>query len=105
VVQFRFLGGAIGLAIASNIQNGRLSQHLRGILSSHELHLFLENVKSTEMLSPHLHEVVKDVFASSYRTQLRVMIGFAAAQLLATLLLLKRGRQLAATRQPCSASG
>lgn len=99
MVQFRFLGGAIGLAVASNILNGRLSNHLQGVLSSHDLHIFLENVRSIKFLSPHLQEEVKAVFADSYTTQLRVMIGFAAAQLPAILLLVKSGRQLAADRK------
>lgn len=98
VIQFRFLGGAISLAIASNILNGNLAHRLQGILSSHELHLFLENVKSVGYLSPDLQEEVKSIFASSYSTQLKVMIGFAAAQLPAILLLVKPGRQLAADR-------
>ncbi|KAJ5437881.1 uncharacterized protein N7458_008879 [Penicillium daleae] len=99
VVQLRFLGGAIGLAIASNILNGHLSHHLKGVLSSHELHLFLENVKSITHLSPQLQEQVKGVLAESYTTQLRVMIGFAAVQLPAVFLLIKPGqRQLAADR-------
>ncbi|KAJ5389745.1 uncharacterized protein N7496_000813 [Penicillium cataractarum] len=99
VVQFRFLGGAIGLAIASNILNGHLTHHLQGVLSSHELHLVLENVKYITNFSPELQEKVKGFFADSYSTQLRVMIGFAAAQLPAVLLLIRRGqRQLAADR-------
>ncbi|KAJ5612404.1 hypothetical protein N7510_005598 [Penicillium lagena] len=98
VIQFRFLGGAISLAIASNILNGNLAHRLQGILSSHELHLFLENVKSIQYLSPDLQEEVQNIFASSYSTQLKVMIGFAAAQLPAILLLVKPGRQLAAHR-------
>ncbi|KAJ5925607.1 hypothetical protein N7454_008246 [Penicillium verhagenii] len=95
VVQLRFLGGALGLAIASNILNGRLIHHLRDVLTSHELHLFLENVTTVKKLSPYLQEEVKSVFADSYRIQLIVMIGFAAAQLPAVLLLIKPGRQLA----------
>lgn len=105
MVQIRFLGGAIGLAIASNILNGRLSKRLHGIMTSHELHLFLENVKSIKSLSPHLQEEVKSVLASSFNTQLLVMIGFAAAQLPATLLLLKGGRQLAANKHSGTNSG
>ncbi|KAJ5550168.1 hypothetical protein N7535_001893 [Penicillium sp. DV-2018c] len=106
VVQFRFLGGAIGLAIASNILNGRLAHHLKGVLTSHELHLFLENVRSLGNMSPELQEDVKNVFAGSYSTQMIVMIGFAAAQLPASLLLLKlkSGRQLVASRQSGSES-
>ncbi|KAJ5540177.1 hypothetical protein N7513_008509 [Penicillium frequentans] len=108
IVQLRFLGGAIGLAIASNILNGRLAHHLKGVLTSHELHLFLENVTTVQKLSPHLQDEVKSVFANSYRTQLIVMIGFAAAQLPAVLLLIKPGRQLAADKEkvfPASSSG
>lgn len=98
VVQFRFLGGAIGLAIASNILNGHLTHRLQGVMTSHELHLFLENVRSIKSLPPLLQEEVKDVLAGSFNTQLIVMVGFAAAQLPATLLLLKAGRQLAANK-------
>ncbi|KAJ5940198.1 hypothetical protein N7516_000366 [Penicillium verrucosum] len=105
VVQIRFLGGAIGLAIASNILNGRLSKRLHGLMTSHELHLFLENVKSIKSLSPHLQDEAKSVLASSFNTQLLVMIGFAAAQLPATLLLLKAGRQLAANKHSGTNSG
>lgn len=63
--------------------------------------MFLENVKMTPDLRPELLEEIRDVFAANYTTQLRVMIGFAAAQLLTTLLLLKSGRQLAAKKHPC----
>ncbi|KAJ5383849.1 Major facilitator superfamily domain general substrate transporter [Penicillium concentricum] len=105
VVQLRFLGGAIGLAIASNILNGRLAQRLQGVMTSHELHLFLENVRTIKTLPAHLQADVKNVFASSFNTQLMVMIGFAAAQLPATLLLLKAGRQLAANKHSSTASG
>lgn len=99
VVQLRFLGGAIGLAIASNILNGHLQNHLNGILSAHDLHLFLENMQGLKLVSLHLQNVVENIVAASYTTQLRVMIGFAGAQLLAIFLLIKPGRQLAVVRK------
>ncbi|KAJ5884936.1 hypothetical protein N7495_009446 [Penicillium taxi] len=99
IVQLRFLGGAIGLAIASNILNGSLKHHLHGVISRHDIHLLLENATRITLLSPRLQQVVRDVFAISFSTQLKVMIGFAAAQLPATLLLLKPGRQLAAHKK------
>ncbi|KAJ6028210.1 hypothetical protein N7540_003786 [Penicillium herquei] len=106
VVQLRFLGGAIGLAIASNILNGHLLKHLKGVLTAHEIHIFLENVTKIKYLSPDLQEEVRAVFAQSYGTQLKVMIGFAAAQLPAVLLLIKSKRQLAADKvSPGSISG
>jgi fucose permease len=78
---------------------------LQGILTSHELHLFLENVEAINYLAPHLQEEVKRVLADSFTTQLRVMIGFAAASVPAALLLLKPGRQLAADRHSGLFSG
>jgi hypothetical protein len=72
---------------------------LEGILTRHELHLFLENVESIKGLPIYLQDEVKNVFAGSYSTQLRVMIGFAAAQLPAVLLLIKPGHQLAARKE------
>lgn len=99
VVQIRFLGGALGLAIASNILNGRLAHHLQGLLAKNELHLLLENVELIKQLPDQLQDEVKNVFAGSYSTQLRVMIGFAAAQLPAILLLIKPGRQIAARKE------
>ncbi|KAJ5093122.1 hypothetical protein N7456_008983 [Penicillium angulare] len=98
IVQFRFLGGAIGLAISSNILNGRLAHHLKGILPPHTLHFVLENSNFMEGLSPPIQDAVKQVFADSYSTQLKVMIGFAAAQLPAVLLLIKSRRQIAADK-------
>jgi hypothetical protein len=106
VVQFRFLGGAVGLAIASNILNGRLAHHLQGVLTRHDLHLFLENTKAINHISPHLQQEVRHILAGSFSTQLRVMIGFAAASVPAALLLLKPGkRQLAADRHSGLFSG
>jgi len=49
--------------------------------------------------APHLKDEVHQVFAGSFTTQMRVMIGFAAAQLPAILLLIKPGQQLAARKQ------
>ena len=74
-------------------------------MTSHELHLFLENVRLKNTLSPEIQEEVKSVLASSFNTQLLVMVGFAAAQLPATLLLLKAGRQLAAHKYSGKNSG
>ncbi|KAJ5480672.1 hypothetical protein N7539_006566 [Penicillium diatomitis] len=64
-----------------------------GRLFPHELHILLENVGLINGLGTALQREVKDVIAASYTTQLRVMIGFAAVQLPAVLLLLQRGKR------------
>ncbi|OKL63826.1 hypothetical protein UA08_01090 [Talaromyces atroroseus] len=97
VIQFRFLGGAIGLAIASNVLNGMLESDLTNVLSPTELQNLLHNTASIETLSEVQREAVVGVFAHSYTTQFRTMVGIAAVQFVSALFVWKRGgRQITA---------
>lgn len=91
--QCRFLGGAIGLSIASNILNGRLKNQLSDVLPSGQLSTLLHTASSISQLPKETQAETLVVFAGSYRLQMQIMIGFAALQIPATLLMLKRGRQ------------
>ena len=96
IIQFRFLGGAIGLSIASNILNSALRSKLAGLLDADTLRLLLDNIDVIKTLTPDAQVAVKEVFSRAYRTQFLVTVGFAAAQIPAAFLLLKRGRQIRA---------
>ncbi|KAH8426393.1 uncharacterized protein LDX57_004131 [Aspergillus melleus] len=89
--QCRFLGGAVGLSIASNILNGRLKNRLSGVLPPEKLDLLLHSASSIAYLPEKIRAFVLDVFAGSYRLQMQVMIGFAGVQVLACLLMFRRG--------------
>lgn len=96
VIQFRFLGGAIGLSIVSSILNGMLKSQLRGILPARELASLLESTEVISTFTPTVRNKVLEVFAQNYQVQFRIMIGFAAAQIPAAALLWRRGEQLKA---------
>ncbi|OJJ46831.1 hypothetical protein ASPZODRAFT_24938 [Penicilliopsis zonata CBS 506.65] len=93
IIQFRFLGGAIGLGIATNVLNGMLKSDLSGILTAEQLRVLLKDTEVIATLSSQTQEVVRHVFARSYNTQLRVMVGLAAAQIPAAALIWRKGNQ------------
>ena len=97
VIQFRFLGGAIGLSIASSVLNGKLKSELRGVLLSSELTALLQTTEVIKSLSPEKAQRVRQTFVDSYNVQFKIMLGFAAAQVVATAMLLRRGKQFRTT--------
>lgn len=96
IIQFRFLGGAIGVSIAGNILNSQLRHHLDSVLSADDLAALLVNTDVIGRLDAGQQTVVRNVFSSAYRLQFRSMLAFAGAQVLASLLLIRRGRQIRA---------
>jgi hypothetical protein len=96
LIQFRFLGGAIGLSIASSIMNSMLKSNLKGILPPEVLEHLLNDVGFIKSLGVDVQEIVREVFAKIYRKQFQVMIGFAAVQIPATALMLKKEKQFLA---------
>ncbi|KAL9609135.1 MAG: hypothetical protein Q9167_006079 [Letrouitia subvulpina] len=96
VIQFRFLGGAIGLSIVSSVLNGMLKSQLRGVLPARELAALLESTEVISTFTPTVKNKVLEVFVQNYQVQFRIMIGFAAAQIPAAALLWRRGEQFRA---------
>ncbi|EED21289.1 efflux pump antibiotic resistance protein, putative [Talaromyces stipitatus ATCC 10500] len=96
IIQFRFLGGAIGLAIGSNVLNCMLETRLTGILPPELLQALLHNTAIMETLPETQREIVQSVFAHAYTVQFRIMIGIAAAQFPASLLMWRKGGQITA---------
>ncbi|KAJ5771033.1 uncharacterized protein N7511_003084 [Penicillium nucicola] len=94
--QARFLGGAIGLAIASNILYSKLKSDLPHQLPPAQVNLVIERAGAIETLPEKVQKVAATVFAQSYTVQFQAMIAFAALQIPASLLILKRGRQYVA---------
>ncbi|KAK3321991.1 putative efflux pump antibiotic resistance protein [Apodospora peruviana] len=97
IIQFRFLGGAIGVSVAGNILNSALKRDLRDVLSQEDLAALLVNIDVIGRLGAEQQHVVRGVFSQAYRTQFLGMLAFAGMQLLASLLLVKfKGRQIRA---------
>ena len=87
MIQFRTMGGAIGLATATGVLNSYTRSHLTRILSPDQIYALLRTTDAFAAFSPELIHSVKTVFAQGYNLQMLVMIGFSAAQLPVSLLM------------------
>ena len=87
VLQFRTMGGAIGLAIVTTVLNSYVKFHLAGILSSVEIEALLRTTEAFATLAPDVAETARQVFGNGFNLQMRIMIGFSAAQVPAILLM------------------
>lgn len=96
IIQFRFLGGLIGLSITSNVMNSYLKTHLKGILSSDALAALLKSSKVLATFGPVVQKKVIEIFAQNYDLQYTLMIGFAAAQFPAAAMIWKKREQIKA---------
>ena len=87
IVQFRMMGGAIGLAIVTSYMNSWLTSGLSPILSPDQLGTLLESTDSINTFQPELQTAVRTVFAQGFNEQFKIVIAFTVAQFPATLLL------------------
>ncbi|CAF9915301.1 MAG: hypothetical protein HETSPECPRED_002355 [Heterodermia speciosa] len=94
VIQFRTMGGAIGLAIVTNVFNSYLKSHLAAFLSPTQLSDVLQTTQAFASLPSDVAELTKIVFARGYNLQMRVMIGFCAAQIPITLTMWQKKQVL-----------
>lgn len=94
VIQVRFLGGAIGLGISSAITNSLLRSRLANILPAEQLSALLESVTAISTFSPAAQRAVRLVFVTIYNRQLAMVAGVGGVQLIAALLVWKKGNQL-----------
>lgn len=90
MVQFRTMGGTIGLATATGVLNSYVKPHLARILSPNQIIALLRTTDAFAALPPELEDSVRMIFARGYNLQIQVMIGFAAAQLPVSLLMWKK---------------
>ncbi len=71
-----------------------LQSDLRAVLLPTELEALLQTIEVIETLGSEKRQLVRETFARSYNVQFKIMLGFAAAQVLAAGFLWKRGKQL-----------
>ena len=74
LLQFRFLGGVVGLWIAANVLNSKITTGLETILDSRTLSRVLDNIEVLETLPLEVRAEVARVFAQGYNRQLYIMI-------------------------------
>ena len=87
MVQFRLLGGALALCLVTAVMNNGLREDLLPYIDPDIMgHIFRTTAAINELSEP-TKTLVRDVFMRGYNLQLHILIGFAGAQLPATLLM------------------
>ena len=86
-IQFRTMGGAIGLAVVTAATNTYVKKHLAESFSSTQIEALLQTTEAFAKLSPAMLDTARTTFAQGYNLQMRIMIGFSAAQIPATFLM------------------
>ncbi len=81
------MGGAIGLAIVTNVLNSYVRSGLLEVLSVEQVAALLETGSAIKNLPPDVQTTVQRVFAQGYNIQLKILSGFAAAQIPSSLLM------------------
>lgn len=87
VAQFRGMGGVIGIALTTTLLNGLLRSRLAGFLSQAQINTILQSAKSLSSFPPTTQVMVRQAFAEGFNLQMKVLAGFAAAQIPSTILM------------------
>lgn len=82
LLQFRIFGGALGLAIASNVLNSHIKSSLEGVVSAEELSELLKSTATIRFMPAEMQAQILTAFSDGYNLQIKIMTGFAGAQLL-----------------------
>lgn len=87
ISQFRVLGGLISIGIATSLSTPYLRTHLTDVLPPELAYSVLEKTENMYSLPIEVREGVKAVFGKSFNLQIKMVIGFSAAQFPATWLM------------------
>ncbi|KAJ5716723.1 MFS general substrate transporter [Penicillium malachiteum] len=90
IAQFRIMGGAIGLAIATAIQHSYLRSHLSDCLTSGVIETILQSTSAIATLPTDSQTLVRATYAASYNMQMKFLAGMAGAQVITGITMWKR---------------
>ncbi|KAF2706371.1 MFS general substrate transporter [Pleomassaria siparia CBS 279.74] len=96
LVEFRILGGALGLAITAAIMENYLWRHLPSIVTPEQLRILLRNTAFINTLPLDVRSAVLKVFADGYTLQVKIAAGISALQLLTIGMIWKSPQVLVA---------
>jgi hypothetical protein len=92
LVEFRILGGAVGIAIMTAALENYLYNHLAPIVTPEQLSLLLKNTSVINQLPVDLRAAVLEVFADGYTMQMKIATAFSALQFLAVGMMWKKSQ-------------
>ncbi|KAI9668868.1 MAG: hypothetical protein M1831_000938 [Alyxoria varia] len=85
--QFRLVGGATGLAICANVMGNYVERRLNGILPPSAVRRVLESFSQISTVAVAQQEEARAIFGEGFNLEMRVLIGFCAAQIPASFLI------------------
>lgn len=101
-IQFRTLGGVLGVAASAAILNHYLQSRLSATLLPSQLAELSKTTESIALLSPDVQNQVRTVYAIAYNMQMRLAGAFSVAQLLAVGMMWKRNNVRFSKEKPAS---
>ncbi|KAL9115407.1 MAG: hypothetical protein Q9227_000728 [Pyrenula ochraceoflavens] len=90
VTQFRILGGVIGLSIVTSVSTRVIRHDLLDFLPQPQADRLLDRTETIQYLHGAVRSAVRETFGRGYNLQMTILIGFAVAQIPATLLMWRR---------------
>ena len=84
------MGGATALAIVTAVANTWLRDAMSSVLSPEAIALAFRQPDTINSLPGALRDTVRTMFSKSFNLQMRILIGFAAAQVPVTFLTWKK---------------
>lgn len=87
VAQFRVMGGAITLAIVTTAFNGSVRSRLSHTITDAQINNLLSSALAVESFAPEMQATIKYTFAVGYNLQMKILAGFAAAQIPSSFLM------------------
>ena len=98
--QFRTFGGVVGLATAMAVMNNYTSDHLSEVLTPAQNAALQQSASAIHLFPPGIQQDIRSTFAQGYNLQMKMMIGFSAAQILAVGLLWRKPQIRLVTAKP-----
>lgn len=92
IVQFRFLGSAIAIAVLNAVGNGRVRDQLAegGLLTAEQITTIFESAESIKDLPSTLQHLVRTEFLLGFNLEMRVLLGFAVASVFTNFIMWQR---------------
>lgn len=87
VAQFRFLGGALGLAAVTNAMQTLVKRELSAALTVGQIEQLFQSTSAISGFPPALQQTVRQAFEHGFALEMKILLGFTAAQFLAILLM------------------
>lgn len=87
ISQFRVMGDAVSLAVATTVLNSHVRPALAYFLSHEQVECLLRSAGTVSSFAPEAQEMIKTTFAEAYNMQMKILARFAAAQIPSSILM------------------